>query len=493
MASRRDQLHSYQFMMQRVVSSVMVHETDPEQHPLRRGVGAAFAGVMVAALVAVAFGVYGVISGNQAGRWQEPGAIIIERETGAHYVYLADGSLQPVLNFTSAKLVSHLTAPSGEGRQGGLLGGLFGGGSNTSEPRRVASRNLVGLPRAATVGIPGAPESLPAADRSVGTPWTLCSTLDTDPAGSPFTTTTLVVGRAPSGGSALGDQALLVEDSAAGDQFLIWRSHRYRLASDEPEQLVRALYGLQAEQVLAGTAWLNGLPAGQDLGPIELPDRGDESSAVDGREIGAVVYHPVANGDQHYLVMDDGLAPLTELQLQLLHGQYQVEVEEISAAAAAAAPGSSALAPARGEAAPPPTAPELLPPPNGEVSSLCAETHDVESPPELTLGSEPAGNGAALPTWGESAEGARLADSVFVPPGEIAVVRSLPSASAPSGSFYLVTDLGIRYAVPSGDVLEVLGYTPDQAVDMPAALVQRIPAGPTLTPQAAQQSAPVGS
>jgi hypothetical protein len=33
MASKRDQLHAYQFLVQRVISALVTRETDPEQPP----------------------------------------------------------------------------------------------------------------------------------------------------------------------------------------------------------------------------------------------------------------------------------------------------------------------------------------------------------------------------------------------------------------------------------------------------------------------------
>jgi type VII secretion protein EccB len=466
MASRKDQLHSYQFMMQRVISSVVLRETDPEQAPLRRGVGSIFGSVMLAAVLAAGFGVYTVITGVESGRWQNPGTIIIERETGAHYLYQTDGSLQPVLNFASARLLS--------------------GGAE--EPKRVAGRNLAGIPRSVMVGIPGAPNSLPPAGRTAGAPWTMCSVLEPDPAGSPVTATVLLLGERVPGGDPLGERGMLVHDAEDGTSYLLWHSHRYRIAGDDPDQVIQSLYGLQAGAVEVGSAWLNGLPSGQDIGPIEVPGQGDDSSAMSGYQVGDVVFHPVAGGQQHYLVRDDGLAPLTELQVLLLSGQFAVEPQEISASAASAAPDSQALVPASGEAAPPSAPPDLLPAPATVEATLCAETPDVRTPALLSLGGDLAAvGGGAIPTSGESAEGVRLANWVAVPPGEIAVVRAMPSATATTGAIHLVTDAGIRFPVPSGEALTALGYDTSAAVDMPAALVQRIPAGPTLDPAAAGQ------
>ena len=45
--------------------------------------------------------------------------------------------------------------------------------------------------------------------------------------------------------------------------------------------------------------------------------------------------------------------------------------------------------------------------------------------------------------------------------------------------------LGIRYPIPSVDVVAMLGYRPNEAVAMPARLVGRLPVGPTLDPLAA--------
>jgi hypothetical protein len=281
---------------------------------------------------------------------------------------------------------------------------------------------------------------------------------------------------------------MLVRDAEDGTTYLLWHSNRYRI--EDPDQVVQILYGSQAGDVLVGTAWLNGLPSGQEIGPIEVPGLGEDSSAMASYQVGDVVFHDVSGGQQqHYLVQDEGLAPLTELQVQLLSGQYGAEPQPITASVAIAAPHRNALAPASGEAAPPPAPPALLPPPVTGEATLCNETTDVRSPSVLSLGGDLAtvGNGA-IPTSGESAEGVRLADWVAVPPGEIAVVRAMPSATAPAGSLQLVTDAGIRFPVPTVEALAALGYDASAAVEMPAALVQRIPAGPTLDPAAAMQA-----
>ncbi|RBM17247.1 type VII secretion protein EccB [Prauserella sp. PE36] len=467
MPSRRDQLHSYQFLVQRVVSSIMVRETDPEQTPLRRGVGAVFGGVMISVLVAAGFGVVGALTGVGGDGWREDGSIVIERETGTRYVYL-DGTLRPVLNYASARLLA---------------------GQPGAEPHRVAGSSLAGIPREPTVGIPGAPDSLPPADRVAGTPWTMCSVPVVDPSGAPATTTALRIGESAPEGSPLGDRAALVRDAEDGTPYLVWHNQRYRIVGERPDSVVRSLYGAGQPVIDVGGAWLNGLPSGQDIGPVPVDGLGSPSSAASGFTIGDLVYHPVGGGRQHYLVLDGGLAALTELQTRIVRGQYAVEPAEIPTAVANSLPSSDALAPATGEPAPPAVPPELVAVPSDGEAPLCAETVDARTAPRVTIGGDATGLTEGIRTTVESGAGTRLADRVLVPPGGAAVVRALPSNRAESGAINLVTDTGVRYPVPSEEVLAALGYDPASLVDLPAALVQRIPEGPTLSPEAALRPA----
>jgi hypothetical protein len=110
MASRRDQLQSYQFVVQRSLSALVMRETDPAQSPLRRGVGAAFGGAMIALIIAAVFAVVGLITKTGSGKWQVEGAVVVEKETGAPFVYRG-GTLYPMANFTSALLASGQSPP----------------------------------------------------------------------------------------------------------------------------------------------------------------------------------------------------------------------------------------------------------------------------------------------------------------------------------------------------------------------------------------------
>ncbi|MFD0823356.1 type VII secretion protein EccB, partial [Micromonospora zhanjiangensis] len=158
MPSRQDQLHSYQFTVQRVVAALVLRETDPPHSPLRRAAGTALAGVLIAAIGIGAAAVYGVLTGTGGTDWRDPRSVIVEKESGARYVY-RDDTLHLVLNYASARLII-----------------------GTPDPKTVlvSRRSIDGVPRGAPLGIADAPDSLPDPGRLTSTPWTVCSTPATD-------------------------------------------------------------------------------------------------------------------------------------------------------------------------------------------------------------------------------------------------------------------------------------------------------------------------
>jgi type VII secretion protein EccB len=462
MATRRDQLHSYQFMTQRVISAFVMRETDPLQSPLRRGVGAVFGGLMVAVMVAAGFGIAGIITKVGGDKWKADGSVVIEKETGASFVYLG-GALHPTVNYASALLAAGRPNPS-----------VF----------RVAGKSLGSTPRATPVGIPGAPNSLPTANRRVGLPWTICARPGADNSGRTISTTMLAVAVAPAGGRRLTDEAMLVKDFQHGTTWLVWHGRRFHL--QDSRTVVAALFGA-AGTVPVGTAWLDALPAGTDIAPITVDRTGQPSAEVPGRKIGDVLVTQTGSGPQHYLVFNDGVAPITELQQTILAARSPVQAQQVAAGDITGLPRSDLLGQVGGDGQPPTSPPTLSRPGAGE--QICAVTGDATTTPVVLVGGTVPGLDHALPTGSASVEGTPLADRVLVPSGRVATVRALAAPSARSGPYYVVSDLGIRYPVSSAQVLPALGYSPEQAVDVPASLVARIPSGPTLDPEAATRPA----
>lgn len=459
MATRQDQLHSYQFMIQRVISALVMRETDPAQAPLRRGVGAVFAGVMIAILVGAGFGVYGIFTGIGSLKWKTDGSVVVEKETGATFVYRGR-VLHPMLNYASALLAS-------------------GGGGKTY---RVNAEELQAVPRGVPAGIPGAPNSLPPGTAHVGTPWTLCSVPGQDVTGARATSTALTVGRGPKGGTRLGSKGLLVRDTSDDLIYLIWNSHRYRI--NDPEKIVPALFGAQVDATAVGTAMVNGVPAGLDIGPIDVPQHGSASAAVSGHSNGDLLAAQTGSGTQYYLVFSDGVAPITALQKDIVQAQYSSQPQRVSVSDATAMKHSSHLVTTSDEnVRPPATVPALQ---HAQADqSVCAEVVNASGDEQIVVGSSVAAMSTGVQSPSRSGAGTALVDRILVPPGRVAIVRSLPADGGGAGTFDVVTDIGQRFPVPSVDALGMLGYSASYAVSMPAGLVHTIPAGPTLDPSAA--------
>lgn len=478
MASRRDQLHSYQFGVQRLMSALVMRDPYAETSPFRRVSGAVFAGFMITLLVVSGFGIYGLFRPGGNVSWKSDGTVVVEKETGAVYVYRGqDHLLHPVLNLTSALLIA--------GRHG------------SGDVRSVSRGSLKGVPRGNTLGIVDAPASLPTASNMVGAPWTLCSRPGHDSAGHTTTSTELVVGRRPRGGRGLDDAGLLLSDSGSGRTYLVWHRHRYEIR--ESGTVLGALNWQQYRQRMkVGPAWLSALPAGAAIGPPPVTSRGEVSSALPDTRVGEVLVVHGAGPAQYYLAMSTRLARVTPLQAQIMLGDPDT---------AAAYPGSEPhpveLNPARanalrtdssllrhGDTAPPVDPPTLVDPEAGR--SVCASYPDAGSDPTVRYGARAPGSHRGASTPKSTTGGAALVDRVVVPPGHAAVVRAVVGPGASAGALNLVTDLGYRYPVPSREVLDSLGYSSVHVTTLPGSLVARIPAGPVLDPDRARHPVLVG-
>ncbi|MFJ2086457.1 type VII secretion protein EccB [Micromonospora chokoriensis] len=452
MPSRQDQLHSYQFSVQRAVAALVMRETDPAQSPFRRLAGAGLASVLVAAILLGGFALYGLFAGGGKG-WRDPGAVIVEKESGARFVY-REQKLHPVLNYASALLIV---------------------GADRSKTVLVSRRTIDGVPRGLPLGIADAPDSLPAPGRLATAAWTVCSTV---PAGE-APRSALLIGTEPDGGRQLEDEALLLRHPDGG-LHLVWHQRRYLVR--DASMVLAALATTRAQAVPVAPALLNSLPAGTDLAPLDLPDLGRPATRVPGTAIGTVYLVSNSGGGRQYAVaLDAGLAGITELQAGLLLARTgQGAPVPLTLGQFAALPTVPDLAPT-GQDAPPPTPPRLA---AGGDGALCTRVADDGGVGEVRWG-VPLQDLAASPRTAPAGD-AVLADHVLVEPGRGAVVEAAAAPGATGGAVSVVTDLGRRYVLADREVLPMLGYGGVRPLRLPAGLVSLVPAGATLDPAAAR-------
>src|SRR6478672_7947092 len=176
----KDNLQAHRFMNRRVRAALLEGDAESNTRPLARIGTGTYAGIFVTIALLAVFGIIGVLKPGGSTAWTEPGAFIVEEETGARYAYL-DGVLHPVLNYSSAKL---------------LLGDQL-------HVVNVSVRSLESAPRGAAIGIGMAPDSLPDAGHVVGTDWSVCAAGNT--AGGAPLRTALFPGRLADG-TAMGTE-----------------------------------------------------------------------------------------------------------------------------------------------------------------------------------------------------------------------------------------------------------------------------------------------
>jgi type VII secretion protein EccB len=467
MASKRDQLHAYQFLVQRVISALVTRETDPEQPPFRRPVNAAFGGIAIAVIALAAVGVYGVINPGGNTAWADGKKVVVEEETGTRYVYL-DGRLHPVENYTSALLA---------------LG-------DHAQTVSVSRDSLAGVPRGPRIGIPDAPDALPGRDGLLQDGWTLCSQPAPDLTGTVVPTSVLMVGQAPRGGLALGDHAVLADVPETGERYLLLRGYRHLIS--KPDGLAVGLALRATPAVRVSPAVVESIPAGRPIAPVPVAQMGQPAQVVRPDILAGQLFEvSTSRGVQHYLAEVGQLRPITELQYDIQRA-YQATAAAypnqepralpMGLIEASGAPQPS-VAPAK-PGDPPAVRPDFV---RAEDATTLCLTFADPGVPWMTLSPVLPAVDPMSATPRRTPQGAVLADRMVVPAGHAAVVEAVSGPDTPRGTYLVVTDQGIAHPLASADVLKVLGYDGVTPVRMPSGLVARVPMGSGLSHEAALQ------
>ncbi len=473
MQSRRDQVQAHAFVVGRLVSAIQRADPDTPISPVRRFSVGTIAGILIAGLVMAGFAVSGVLAPGGAKSWRHPGALVVEKETGARYVFV-DNELRPVLNYASARLIL---------------------GSDISVAR-VSQRSLRGVPRGLPVGIPSAPDALPDPKRTDGRGWLVCSSVQQDATGAPQPFVTLWVGGHPAMTPVNTAEALLAR-APTGQTYLTWSGRRMQLSG----AALAAMGYASAQPSPVGWPWLNAVPAGPDLVAPNIGGRGRPGPAVDGHPTLIGQLYQVSGfvggaSNEYYVVFADGLAPVTPTGAALLladpktkqaYPTGSVQVLSLSTAGLGAAPrsGISAINPQL-----PPTPPKLAAVGPGSVPCVRLSMN-AGTGPAAQIGIASTARAAGGPAAAGGGD-RLLADRVVVDPGAGLLMRDQPAPGATDGALYLLVDTGVRYPLPSKDVSQVLGYEEATAIPVPATLLALVPVGPPLDPAAARATEPIG-
>lgn len=442
MASKRDLVEAQTYSRRRLLTAFTSgapggRELEPTK-PLRGVV----AGVSLSVLLVLGSLGFGLLSPTLPDGWDDQSLLIVEGD-GSRYVGI-QGTLHPVLNVTSARLV------------------LDSGSFHVVD---VSEDDITDAPRGATIGIAGAPDELPLASRLTATGWQACIAPDGG-------TALAVDPDAPAPVADAGSGALV---EAAGTLYLVTGGARHRIPAADEAAVLRALGLDTATPMAAGADWLNLVPAGSDLAPLTVDGAGDAALPEGGlpidTRVGTLVeVTGVGDGARRYVVDARGeLAPLSELAYPLyLLGAGDLAAQPLqvtSAEIAAVRTSATAVAPADLPA----TVPTL--PAAGSTACVVLTTGTAATDERVDL---------VLRDATEVEAGVRVA------PGSGALVRA-QTADGAAATVRLVDGSGRAYPVPdAGDeVLARLGYAPDDVTRVPPAWADLLPTGPDLTVEAA--------
>ncbi|MFI9009982.1 type VII secretion protein EccB [Actinosynnema sp. NPDC053489] len=438
MQTQRDHLHAYQVMVGRMSSALLLGDTSHGEPPARRALFGLVLGVVLALLIGIGFGVYGLIKPGGSQVWKDPAAILVEEETGATYVHRG-GVLVPVVNQASALL-------------------LVGPGGHVETIKRAS---LAGLDRAPAVGIVGAPEAVPDRGALVTGPWLLCLAASGGGMGLDLVPDART--------ETAGDDRHLWVAAADGTQYVVWGHRKHRLVGGRTPVALGLGAGPPAT---APAAWLGALPDGPDVGAAQIPgDRTSGPRVADAPHlVGDLFEQATPSGTQHFVLRPDGLAPLSRTESALIQAERGRTATPLDTAALAAAPRSpdTSLVSRLPDLA----ATRSLVEANGPERALCLR----QQPSGVRVVSElvTADPGHRPRTAAEPEAAVRLA------PASGVLAAAVPVADGRKPDRYLITDQGVKYPLADDESVAALGYGGVTPVPVGADVLAAVPSGPVL-------------
>ena len=460
MQSRRDQVEAHTYLLSRLTGALVSADPDAAEPPTRRDSRGIVTGTVVALLAIAVVAGFALFSTRGSTRWKQPQTLILDKSTGSRYL-LVEGRLRPVLNLASAKL-------------------LLGSRLTTASVKTAALKNV---PRGGPLGIVGAPDSLPAADRVNRGAWRVCTTtpvaalttypdvrLITDLAGSPATQ------------RFAADQGLLVDVLGDGT-YLVWQGEALKLS----EPWVADVLGWGGVRPLTvPSAWLQLLATGPTLEPVAVPGQDDPGPRIDGQAttIGQL-FHVDDSGrtNPYYLLQRSGLTALTETQYLLASARAGTEKPRSISAGALAVAASTDPVPDDGLPAIPPELQRVQP---GRLPCLEYPVRTKPGRTELVWAPVPGDAHPLVEPEADTATGLHPDQAVRVAPGGGFLVQVRPTSPASAPSLLLVNDTGTAFPLGDAETATTLGYDATTAAPLPPGYVALLGHGALLSRSAAR-------
>lgn len=478
----KPQVSGYKLMVRRIEQGLVSRDVRLFDSPFTKEPRAFAVGLGLGALVlgaALAMSVF-----SPQGRPDD--SPVLATKAGARYV-VVDGRVHPVANLSSARLIV----------------------GEAVEAKQVSESNLTDQPRGMLMGIAAAPDDM-IARTDADSRWVVCSQADRSTAldltGDDFATQTVVL----AGQDALDDDAehldaesavlvtsRIVNPTGTGSQNKLWMLYngkRFDLTSNASQvrSTLRITEDMADRAVPVSQELIDAIPEQQVFSAPDVAGQGDESEAMEGYSIGAVVSTSGLDDTDYWLVLDSGVQKIGPFTAELLSNSGSDVISDVPAEKVAKVKQVSSVN-FDGY-------PWSVPAISNEQETICFDWERTGSSPSQTsiIAS------ATMPMRDEdkkrvtpflpSKNMTPQADVFFTNPGKgwlVSATGQTPGSHT-AGQVYWVGDNGIRYAIGSdGDkgVAEVLGMLGVGDVTphlVPWSVLSLLPAGPTLSPAAAR-------
>ncbi|WP_406196476.1 MULTISPECIES: type VII secretion protein EccB [unclassified Streptomyces] len=452
---RRDELAAYTFARKRTVAAFLAPSPGGSEEGAPRPVRTVMPSLAVGVVLVIGFIAWGVIKPAAPKGWDTPGEyIIVDSDSTTRYVVLNDEAsngdktktLHPVLNYASAKLLLDK-----------------GKGSVIEVPGKEIDKS--GIPHGATLGIPYAPDRLPAKDDAEQEKtWAVCErpapgsadaidravfVLDADDAKS-----------VNDAGKVGTGKALYVVDSRTKQEYLIdGKGTRFLLGRpglDQPtmEKLRAAVIGGEAEPQSVSQEWLSTFNDGGVLTFPTVPGAGNATSVqglpAEANMVGSVLKANDAGGERYYVVLKDEIAAITPLVADLLKLATGADAREDIVVS------TSDIIDANGGRA------DTFYQDKGWPQTVLRQANatDAASGEARTTscsvykGGIGADKKPQLAAWAGTAYPKKVvADSLgaYVSSGSGLLFQEVKVTAAGGGAVYLLTDTGLRYSLPANN------------------------------------------
>ncbi|MBF6212545.1 type VII secretion protein EccB [Nocardia puris] len=459
----RQQVNGYRFLLRRYEHALIRRDVRMLHDPMRSQSRSLIVGAVLGLLVVAGAAILSFLRPQGA---VGDAKIVMAQETGALYA-VVDDRLHPVLNLASARLIT---------------------GTN-EEPTSVKTSKLTDRPRGPLLGIPGAPGLLPGSSAGDRSTWTICDTVALSDAGRATANvkTTAIAGALDTDADYAarplgGAETMLV--TKGGKTYLLFDGRRAELDLGDPV-LVRAL-GLAERTPRAISAGL--LNATVEVPPLRSPAidgvGGPGPGALSDVPVGGVIRVRTVASEDLYVVLPDGVQPVSPFAAELIRTSNSQEMTDI----VAVPPDRLVGVPVR----------NTLP-----VDRFPREIPDIKSAEDAPVGCLSWSRGTDAPAAAvallagrelplrDSAAPVELAtadgggdriDAAYIPPGtgEYVQVTGIYPESERRGSLFYVAENGIRFGVPDPTTAALLGLEEKPRL-APWAIVGQLVPGTSLT------------